>query len=277
MRKRGVEAGTAAAAVAFLCAFSSSALLSFAPAFALGDLRYENPIEQATHLGGPAAVLVGERFGGASSPRRWMVEGGEILLFDVDGLRSSCLRVGFERSGAGALLSAARLSSPVGSESFVRLEPFYVRGGRFGASIVVDAHRASFDGFSSSVLAAVGAGAFAPLGARAAVGYTVENLRVSGIETTGAESKLFLVAFPGSRFVAVGLVRADRTGRMSAAIAARVRMAGEVAGALGYDEDSAVLRGAMSFGLGKLGFAFALAHHPVLGLSESVFLSYPKR
>ena len=121
---------------------------------ATGDLRYQSPGERAL---GVSSVVGGFVFDRPSATRaRWMAESGQRHLFGVTGLKTSFLRWGVDRGSTGLLLSAAVLSTPVGSEKLVAVDPFYNRPGRLLLSAGAAVSITSVQGYRDVHLVTVG-------------------------------------------------------------------------------------------------------------------------
>ena len=239
----------------------------------LGLALFETPRELAIGLGHPGESLVIERQpSGAGGQLR--VEAGEWFLFGVDGLRTSGLAVEIAKRGWECRFSAGVLGAPVGREC------------GFGAGVIARcAERVRLGAelrlgtleiegcapsrlLTLSVFALIRAADSVVLVSRAA------NIRIAGESTPGASASVGVVLSPGSVLCGVARLEVSPAGSASYGVSSRVRVADRLLFSLGYDEDTGSLAGSMWLCVGGLFVDAGSTLHPVLGVSQALFLSW---
>ncbi|MFQ5511024.1 MAG: hypothetical protein ACE5EO_04180 [Candidatus Krumholzibacteriia bacterium] len=244
------------------------------PATAIGDVRYRSPRERVLGMGPAAAAFVYGGAGAAPDEPAWTAEAGERYLFGIAGLKTAFLRWGLDRGAAGLTLSAAFLSSPVGGEKSLAVEPFYRRGDRFVLSGGATMSMTAFDGFRTAYLLTVGVRLVAALSRSVAVGYRIEEFRAAGEQRPGVETELYAVAWRDSPLSAIVRIHLDRSGEPGLVLSSRIGMWRSVEIAIGYDERTASLLSAVDVGRRPLGLRLGAVHHPVLGVSKAIFVRW---
>jgi hypothetical protein len=240
---------------------------------ALGQIRYQNPTEFALGLQGAASPFVLDAATGGGGAPRLLVEAGERLLFGISGLRTSHLRIGVRHGELGWVFSSTFLSSPIGREYHVSLEPFFRRG---ALAFVVDVnlYSLSIESFASAYLATIGAQARVKLNGSVDLGYAVENVRLHGEEFPGADTAVYLIASARPIVTGVLQIRMTRQGAVGMSIGSRVLVGRLLAIAVGYEGTAALLKAGMQARFQFVALNIGASLHPVLGVSKSVFVTW---
>jgi hypothetical protein len=239
---------------------------------AIGRLVYQNSEEAALGLQGSSEVLIFGLADDRNRLARWRAEAGEHRLFALDNLKIDGVSLSAAWANWGAFVSATYLSTPVGSESLLNVEPFYI-GNRFLAfSAGVSFNRMVLPDIPDVHLATVSVKMFARLGDALIVGYTVENIRIAGETYPGADAAFHAIVFAGSPVCLLTRLELARDGAVAAGIAANGRLGSRIRAAAGYDDASGGLAGAVTCSFGPVGVSIGADLHPVLGVSKSIFV-----
>ncbi len=241
---------------------------------AIGDVDYRNPSERVLGLSPVASAFVFGTSRDAHERSVWMVESGERYLFGIAGLKTTYLRVTWDRQSSGLTFSSAFLSSPVGGEKYFTVQPFYRRGGRFVLSGTAGVSIASLDGSRSARLFTAGVGLVAAPSSAVAVGYREEGIRAAGEERPGVDMSLYVAGWRDLPASAVVGLRMDRGGEPGLVVASRLRLGRSLEVALGFDERTGTLGSSLSVGSRSVTVLAGAAHHPVLGVSKALFLRW---
>jgi len=236
--------------------------------FALGRIRYQNPFEHTIGLRG-AATLGLHSMDDAPAV---FVEAGGRLLYGVSDLETTQIRVGVRRGAVGSLVSSIFLSSPVGHEYRVAIEPFMHRD-QFGVSASLGYESLVLGDFATAMLTTVGVQAHVDLSKTLRLGYAMDGFRLHGEDYPGADTSVYVMA--RHMVSVIAHVRVDRDGRFEMSVASWVER-GVLSVAAGYDEAPGLLKA--SFGLKGRHAAVALGAslHPFLGISKSVFVTWQR-
>lgn len=240
---------------------------------AIGALRYRNSLEEVTGLEGAPALSLWSS-GWRAERSVGIIEAGERSLFGIDGLGASFFRVGVSAGAVGTVVSSVFLSSPVGEERMVRVEPAYGRRGSFVFSAHVDLHSVTFDDYPGSYLVSSGADLLAWLSTEWVVGYGVDAVRLAGIDLSGGETQIFLGAFPDGVVSSFVGFRMAGNGESSLHLSGSVRVGHIGRVAVGYDDGSGSVGGSARIDLSRLAIMVGAFGHPDLGLTKSVFAAY---
>jgi hypothetical protein len=204
----------------------------------------------------------------------WFFEAGERRLFDMPGLGMSHLRVGVTRGRASLLVSTVVLTSPVGRETLINVEPVYWDRRGIGFSAGANLHGLTLNGYPGSHFLGVSARMFARPFDDLVIGYAAENFRVSGEDLPGMETALYVALTPGAPLAGVAHVRLDRGGNMASGVGVLLRVRRALDAALGYEGETGAFSAAVSFRWTRLGLDIGTELHPVLGLSKTLFVSF---
>jgi hypothetical protein len=214
-------------------------------------------------------MIAGPRSG--DQPSAWFVEAGQHFLYGVPGLETVQFRIGARRRELGGLVSSTFLSSTVGHEYRIALEPFFQRGNAgFGVALSYQSLR--LERFAGVGLATLGAQACVELSRSIRLGYSIDNIRLSGVAYQGADTALYLVVQRGVSIIAQTRLSRDGTVEMSFASWARIGRA--LAIAAGYDDASGLLKAGVALGVRAATVSVGASMHPFLGFSKSVFLTW---
>jgi hypothetical protein len=204
------------------------------------------------------------------------VEAGEWLLFGIDGLHAQSLGLTLERKAWDLEVSAALLAAPVGRESAFGAEASAPFGGRFRIGAAVRADIAEIDGCEAASLVMLSVSALVPVGGGVALFSRAEDIRLAGEPLPGAGATIGL-AVSGAPAVG-GTVRLalSPAGAVSFGVSSRVRVGGRLYFSLGYEDDSGSFNGSVCLRVKALLLDAGSAIHPVLGVSQGLFLSFGK-
>ena len=240
---------------------------------ALGLALFETPRERAVGLGHPGESLVIEGLPPGAGGR-WRVEAGEWFLFGVDGLRTSAVAVEVEKRGWECLLSAAVLGAPVGREygfgAGVSV-PFAGRV-RLGAALRLDT--VDIEGCARSHLLTLSVSALLRVADSVVLVSRAANIRLAGESVPGASASVGVVLSPVSVLCGVARLEVSPAGLASFGVSSRVRVADRLLVSLGYEEDTGSLAGSIWICVGGLGVDAGSTFHPVLGVSQALYLSW---
>ncbi|MDH3217519.1 MAG: hypothetical protein OEN01_14755 [Candidatus Krumholzibacteria bacterium] len=244
-------------------------------AHSIGQIRYQNPHERTLHVHGAVALVVAGAYGGKLPAL--LFETGQHLLYGVAGLKTNHIRIGGYRQATGLVLSSTSLSSPVGREYLLTIEPIYRAAERLALSVDLNLDRLSIHGFDHSFLVSIGASAVVRLSESLHLGYTFENIRLYGEELPGADTALHLVATPGTMVCVVTQLRVTREGSAEALFGSGVRLHDALQLALGYEDPDAVIGATVQTHFRSIGVSLGASLHPILGLSKAVFVSWRRQ
>jgi len=238
-------------------------------ALALGQIRYQNPIEHAVGLHGVTGLIVDPEW--AVRPSARLVEAGQRFLFGIPGLVTTQVRVGARRRTLGALVSSTFLSSTIGHEYRVTLEPFLQRE-RTLFGIALSYQSLSLQPFASVGLATLGVRTCVRLSRSIRLGYSIDNIRLYGIAHPGADTGVYLIIERGVS--AIAHARLTRDGAVEMSFASWARIGRVLAIAAGYDDSSGLLKAGVSLRVRPATLSVGASLHPFLGVSKSVFLTW---
>jgi hypothetical protein len=234
---------------------------------AIGHIRYENPVEHAVGLSGIAGLSANPQW----RDRAYAVEAGQRFLYGIPGLASTDVRLHVMRGASGALLSSTFLSSPVGHEYRVTLEPF-LGGGNTLFGVALSYESLKLRDFTAVGLGTVGFRSAVRLSKSVRLGYTVDNVRLFGVSHPGADTALYVVVQRGVS--AVAQARLSRDGGVEMSFASWTRIAASLLIAAGYDDGSGLLKGGLALSIRSADVSVGASVHPLLGVSKSVFLTW---
>lgn len=238
-------------------------------ALALGQIRYQNPIEHAVGLYGVTGLIVDPQWADRRSAR--LVEAGQHFLYGIPGLVTTQVRVGARRGMVGALVSSTFLSSTVGRECRVTVEPFLQRENT-QVGVALSYQSLSLQPFASVGLATLGVRACVRLSRSIRLGYSIDNIRLYGVAYPGADTGVYLIVQRGVN--AIAHTRLTRDGVVEMSFASWVRIGQALAIAAGYDDSSGILRAGVALRVRPATLSVGASLHPFLGVSKSVFLTW---
>ena len=239
----------------------------------LGLPLFEPPRERAVGLGHPGESLVFEsRSPGTGG--RWRVEAGEWSLFGVDGLGISGLAVEIEKRGWECLLSAAVLGAPVGREYGFGAGLSVPLAGRLRVGAALRLDTVEIEGCAPSRLLTLAISALIRVADGVALVSRAADIRIAGESTRGASASVGVVLSPGSVLCGVARLEVSPAGVASFGVSSRVRVGNRLTVSLGYEEDTGSLTGSIWLCVGGLGVDAGSTVHPVLGVSQALYLSW---
>jgi len=242
---------------------------------AVGSVRYENVEEQTLGLRGALAATLFTIAAKEDYPAL-VVEAGESRLFGIAGLKRTAVRAGARAGAWGCYASAVFLTSGVGGERVVSIEPFYRAGNTLSVSLGATLSTAELSGYEGASLVSGAIRMFARLSGHVTVGYGIDDFRLAGIQVPGAETSIYVVVSAGPRFTFFSLVRAGRDGSSGVAVAARLRWSGRLRTCVGYEDATSMLKGSLTLRFGRTGIQAGATVHPVLGVSKGLFVSWSR-
>jgi len=243
-------------------------LVYAADAGAIG-LEYRNP-EERVH-GIDAAVF--HRLAHRNKSRYgFAAEVGERRPFNVPGLVARYARAGMQGRRLYAAVSAVALSSGVGGEDLLQAEVIYNGESNILIGVSAGIHSVRIDGFQPTFLATVSTQVAARI-KRLLVGYSARSIRLAGEALDGADGSLY-AAFAGGRFVPVSRFDITRDGFWSISASLRVEVGSYAGLSIGYLGGTGAIAGAGRVRVRRVGVAVEVSSHPVLGLSESLFVTW---
>jgi hypothetical protein len=240
-----------------------------------GDLRYQNPEEQAMGWRGGPGVLAFS-LPSAARRRRGFVEIGQRRPFAIDDLNIDCLRAGTLSGRIGIAASVAVLSSGIGGEKALGIETFYQRRDRLAVSGELKFHAVSIEGYEGSRLLSATLRMAARLGDRITLVSSIDDVRLAGEHRRGAGTSIHLITAPAGPWVATAGLRVDRSGRVALHAATRMPVGRHLQCAFGYEDASGMFHGAMTLLVASTRISAGASVHPVLGVSKSMFLSWSR-
>lgn len=233
---------------------------------AIGELRYADPVAAALGLRSGAVLI-------DAQPRVW-VEAGERSLFGIAGLSASHVRAGLCGDRSACIASVVHARSPVGSETALDVTLALGPPGAVRVWCTVSGAQLAVVGGRPSQLATVDAGAVSPSVRGLSVAYAIEGIRAAGYPLAGSDSALMVTLARGV-VTGVGGLRIGRGGDIGVWAGARIS-AGRLDLAAGYDDATAVLRGALAVRVASIDVVAGTAAHPVLGVSQSLFVRWAR-
>lgn len=207
---------------------------------------------------------------------RWWVEAGERALFDIPELRVTQVQAGLRHGGSSVLLSTAMLATPLGREFHGAIEAVSGNAGPIGLSVEVGLWGLAIADAAPARLACISAAVSAPVFAKIAVAYLIDNVRIAGEALRGADTSVIVVATPRPYLALVAGARVTRDGEVGAWVASRVQWGRRLEAAFGYDDGTAMLKSSLVVRAG-IDIGVGASTHPVLGLSKSIFLRWTAR
>lgn len=198
-----------------------------------------------------------------------IAEAGGRFLFDTADLKTTELRLGFRHSAIGVMVSSVILQSPVGGESAVSVEPFVQRGAA-GLGIELGRHALSLDGLAGSSTLTAGARARVRLAQSVHIGYMIQNVRLAGERLPGADTSLYVLVLRS--LGGVIQLRINRYGAAALSVASWARFSRFFSIAVGYDDETAMFKGAACVGTGNVSLSLGASLHAFLGVSQSAFV-----
>jgi hypothetical protein len=202
------------------------------------------------------------------------VETGEWFLYGVDGLRTHSAGVEIGRSSWDLIVSAAVLDAPVGREAAFETGVCAAFAERIRLGTSVEWKTAGLDGCERAHLLVLSVSALLRLTDRAALATRASNIRLAGEMLPGAGASIGLVLSPESSVCAVARFDLSPAGAVSFRVASRIALGSRVLFCLGYDDDTGSLDGSIWIRLGGVGLDAGSSFHPVLGVSQGLFLSW---
>ena len=271
-RHRGADRLLRPCALVILISLISAA----AEAHAFGLVVSRSPEETALGMDRPVFSLAFETASSGTRASSWSVEAGEWRLFDATGLFATVCGAEARRGDWGCGVSAAVVSSPIGKEAVLTGAILAPGSGRIRLAGGVRLNTVAFEGFEHAYLLCISLHALLRLSPHVALCPGVNNIRVRGERLSGADASLHVVAFPDLALCGVAEIGVSRNGGVTLGVSSRLRMARGVFFAVGYEEGTGALNGSMSFRFRSMGLDVGASVHPVLGVSEALFVSWRK-
>lgn len=234
---------------------------------------FGRPRERALGLDHTGASLWRASAPGIARALFW-AEAGEWLLYGIDDLRTHAVCVGAEKSSLCLRAVALVLDTPVGREAAVETGASAAVAPRLRLGTAVRWETAGLDGCERAHLVVLSLTALARLADRAALITRASNIRLAGEPLAGAGVSIGLVLSPESAVSAVARLDLSRAGSASFGVASRIRLGDRVVVSLGYGEDTGSLDGSVWIRIGSVGLDAGSSFHPVLGMSQGVFVSW---
>ncbi len=234
---------------------------------------FERPRERALGLDQTDASLWRAPLPGFAGTR-CRAEAGEWLLYGVDGLRTHAAVVEVGKPSWDVRVSAAVLDSPVGRETAFETGVCAAFAERIRLGTTVAWTAAGLDGCERAHLVVLSVSALLRLTGRAALVTRVLNIRLAGEPLPGAGASIGLVLSPQSSVSAVARFEVSPAGEASFRVASRIALGKRVLFSLGYDDDTGSLDGSVWIRLGGVGLDAGSSFHPVLGVSQGLFVSW---
>lgn len=239
-------------------------------AAAIGGLAYQNPVEHAVGLRAwPAPIGVGVAAGAG-----WDIEVGQRYLFGMSDLAASGARADLTGASWGFVGSIVGLSSPIGGEWALGADVVRHREDAICVSIGVALHTSRLEEGRASHAVTTSLHVSALPSRQFAVGYAAQNVQLAGEPLPGVDTSAYVSFLPKAPLGLVAVVRIARDGGLGVNVATELRVGRRVHAALGYEERSAMLKGAFSFRVAAFEMSVGSSFHPVLGVSKSVFVSW---
>jgi hypothetical protein len=91
---------------------------------------------------------------------------------------------------------------------------------------------------------------------------------------SGADASLQVVAFPELPLCGVAKMSVSRRGSVAFGVSSRLRVAHGLLVAVGYEDETGALNGSMALRYRSMGLDVGASVHPVLGVSEALFVSW---
>jgi len=257
-----------------LFVFLAVAILSLPAADARGisAAPLDRPRERALGLDQTGSVILGGAPAGGTGTT-WRVEAGEWFLYGIDGLRTHAAAAEIGGPSWELRVSAAFVAAPVGSESAVEGGLCAPLGRvRLGASLRWDTAR--LDGCEKAHLVTLSVSAMLRVSERIAISTRAANIRLAGEPLPGAGASVGVLLSPESALCALARLELSPAGATSFRVASRVRLGRRVLLSLGYEEGTGSFDGSVWIRIGCVGLDAGSSIHPVLGVSQGVFLSW---
>ena len=271
-RCSGIGGSSGRYALVILVSLMCAAAATESRAFGLAVLR--SPEEAALAMDAPVFSLVFEAAPGDSIASSWSVQAGEWRLFDDAGLSATVCGGHLRRGDWGCGVRAAMVSSPIGEEAVLTGAILTPVSGRVRLAGDVRFNVATFDGFERAYLLCLSLHALLRLSPHVALCPGVENIRVRGEESAGADASLLVAAFSNQPLCGVVETRVSRRGALTFGVSSRLRVGHGVVFAVGYDDGTGTLNGSLSLRFRSMGLEAGASVHPVLGVSEGLFMSW---
>jgi hypothetical protein len=217
-------------------------------------------------------VGAGDLFVTGAASRR-CVEVGDVELFGMAGLRVSGLRASGQWGSVPVGVSAARLASPVGSESRVDIELGYVTASHSRCVLRVGVEMIEIAGATPERSLIAGALARADVGAVSAL---ADVDVVSRAYASEVDVVLGIVARAGRNVAVVATTRFDGTRAAAVGVAVVSRLTGALSLLGGYDDGTESVRAAAVVTLDAWQLSSGVSYHAVLGVSHGVTLAWTR-
>ncbi len=270
-RRSGVGRVSGRYALVILAALMCAAAVTESRAFGLAVSR--GPEEAALAMDGPVFSLVFEA-PDDSIANSWSVQAGEWRLFDDAGLSATVCGGNLRRGDWGCGVMAAMVSSPIGEEAVLAGSILTPVSGRVRLAGDVRLNVVTFGGFERAYLLCLSLHALLRLSPHIALCPGVENIRVRGEESAGADASLLVAVFSSQPRCGVVEARVSRGGALTFGVSSRLRVGHGVFFAVGYDDGTGTLNGSLSLRFRSMGLEAGASVHPVLGVSEGLFISW---
>ena len=269
-RHRGADRLLGAYALVILIWLISAA----AEAHAFGLVVSRSPEETALGMDRPVFSLVFETASSGTRASSWSVEVGEWRLFDAAGLSATVCGAEGRRGNWGCGVSAAVVSSPIGKEAVLTGAILAPGSGRIRLAGGVRLNTVAFEGFERAYLLSVSLHALLRLSPHVALCPSMNNIRVRGERLSGADASVHIAAFPELPLCGVAEIGVSHSGSVTLGVSSRLRVGRGVFFAAGYEDETGALNGSMSLRFRSMGLDVGASVHPVLGVSEALFMSW---
>jgi len=241
---------------------------------AIGGTVCENAEHDALGIDAPSALLVFDRPVGHGKGTRFDLEAGKRRLFGIEGLTIDGVRVGVCRQRWGITTTAALLSTPVGREGLLRIALLFPSAGPLRVAPGLRLDTASFGGFGRSYVLSASVRVFARVCSKVLLGSAVEGIRIDGEPRGGADAVCRVVLCPESPVCGLARLSVSRNGSVGFGVSSRLRILSVLVVAFGYEDDTGMLKGSVALQVAPVRVNVGASVHPVLGVSESLFVAW---
>jgi hypothetical protein len=239
----------------------------------ISSALFERPRDRALGLDQTGASLWRAPLPGAAGTS-CRFEAGEWLLHGIGGLRTHSAVVEVGTASWDVRVSAAVLGTPVGREAAIATGVCAAFGERIRLGTTAAWETADLDGCERAHLLVLSVSALLHLSGRAALVTRASNIRLAGEPLPGAGASIDLVLAPESPVCAVARFEVSPAGAASFGVASRIALGSRVRLCLGYDDDTGSLDGSIWMRIGGVGLDAGSSFHPVLGVSQGLFVSW---
>ena len=239
---------------------------------AVGLTVYRSPAETALAMDRSVFSLVFETAPNGTHANSWRVRAGERRLYDDAGLETTVCGAEYRRRDWGLGVTAAMVSSPVGDEAALAGTILAPLSGQVRLAGDVRFQRIAFDEFERAALVCVSLHVLLRISSRVALCPGVEDVRVAGEALPGADASLRAALFAEGPLAAVAAMTVSRRGELQLGVSSRLRLGRRAFLAVGYEDATGTLAGSLSLEYRSLGLDAGASVHPVLGVSEALFV-----